>query len=109
MPELAAVKRGFLKNVTSSIGCSTRDSHQANEPSATAATANAVSVCDEAQPAPGASMIAQTSVMSPTIESNAPTTSSLALVGSFDVGIKKNPVSNANATIGIFTRKIDPQ
>ena len=30
MPELAAVKRGFLKKLTSSIGCSTRDSHKAN-------------------------------------------------------------------------------
>ncbi len=54
-------------------------------------------------------MIAYTSEIKPTIDNTAPTKSSCAFDGSFDVGIKKKPLINAKITIGMFTRKIEPQ
>ena len=47
--------------------------------------------------------------MSPTIDSTAPTGSSLGADGSFDVGMRKIPASTPTTTIGMFTRKIEPQ
>ncbi len=43
------------------------------------------------------------------MESAAPTRSSLGAVGSFDVGMISTPAPRATATIGRFTRKIEPQ
>src|SRR5436190_5569187 len=54
---LAAVNRGFSKNVTSSIGWSLRSSHTVNVTSTTAVNAKVASVCVEVHPCDGASMI----------------------------------------------------
>ena len=57
MPMLAAVKRGFLKNCTSSIGWSMRDSHSRNAPSTAEPDDEARQDLGSVQPSCGASMI----------------------------------------------------
>ena len=57
MPELAAVKRGFLKKAVSSIGWSMNDSHHANAPITATATPNATRMRGDVHPESGASMI----------------------------------------------------
>src|SRR3954465_9086035 len=44
----------------------------------------------------------------PTIDSTAPTGSSLLCSGSFDFGTRKGPAINAVSRIGTFTRNTDP-
>ena len=57
MPALAAVKRGFFQNDVSSIGLGVYDSHHANAPSTTSATANAARMLALVQPRSGAWMM----------------------------------------------------
>ena len=57
MPVLAAVKRGFLKKRTSSIGWSVVRCHQMNVPSSTIASPNATRIGGSVQPSVGASMM----------------------------------------------------
>jgi hypothetical protein len=54
---LAALKRGFLKSATSSIGARARRSHPTNAPNRPTATASPTTVRAAPQPWFGASMI----------------------------------------------------
>jgi hypothetical protein len=54
-------------------------------------------------------MKAYTKVTRPMIESSAPIGSSAGFDGSFEVGMRKTPATNAKITMGRFTRKIEPQ
>ena len=106
---LAALKRGFLKKPKSSIGCLQCSSHHANAPSSTAAITNAVTVTGEVQPLTGASMMANTRVARPKIDSTAPIGSRRGADGSLESGIRKKPASRPIATMGRFTRNTEPQ
>ena len=68
----AALKRGFLKNRTLSIGYLHVVSHQRNALNNTAERANAPSTDADPQPAVGPSMTAQSRLPRPTIDSSAP-------------------------------------
>ena len=105
---LAAVKRAFSKNVTSSIGWSLRSSQITNATSVTAAAANVPRVCGEVHPCAGASMIPYTRLTSPAIDSTAPTGSSALGDGSFEFGTISRPAISAKITTGTFTRKTEP-
>src|SRR5436305_1715251 len=97
---LAAVKRGLRKNPTSSIGWSLCSSQAANPPRTAKATASPPSVADEVQPLEGASMIDQTSAVSPTTDRTAPTGSSRGADGSFEFGTRNQPATSAVRTMG---------
>ena len=108
-PVLAAEKRGFLKNSKLSIGWSECDSQYAKAPSNTAAATNAPTIRPLPQPSSGPSMMPYTSARRPVIESVAPTRSRRGWAGSLDFGNRIPPATSATATIGRFTRKIEPQ
>ena len=108
MAPLAAVNRGFSKKRMSSIGLEECSSHNTKAPSTTAPTANAVSVAGRGPPLVGASMTPQRKVARPTIDSRAPTGSSLGADGSRESGTRNQPPTRATMTIGTLTRNTDP-
>ena len=73
---VAAANCGFRKNRRSSMGSSTRSSHNANNTRIVAANPNENSVSAETQPRVGASMIEYTNAPMPRIDNIAPTRSS---------------------------------
>lgn len=109
MPALAAVKRGFLKNDTSSIGWSVWLSQRAKSPRSPAPTTNPATIVGSVQPHPGASMMAKRSAVRPAIDRKAPRMSSFGAAGSFDDGMISAAHTTATTTMGTFTRKIEPQ
>ncbi len=104
----AAVKRGFLKKVTSRIGWSVWRSHRMNDPSSTTAAAPHPMITGLVQPRVGPSMIANSSATRPNIESRVPTKSRRVACSSFEFGTSTIDASTATMTIGTFTRKIAP-
>src|SRR4051794_41588056 len=104
---LAALKRGFLKNRTFSMGWVQTDSHHRNSAITTSPTAKPASTSVELHPLVGPSMTAHSTVPVPAIDSTAPNGSSRGDSGSFDVGMNMYPKMRAVATIGTFTRRIE--
>ena len=102
------VKRGILKTRTSSSGPSVRSSKKVNAVNRTAAPAKHASVPAEAQPHCGPSMMAKTSNKMPTVDTTTPRMSKGCWRTRGSRGIKSPPATSVTATIGTFTRKIDP-
>ncbi len=107
VPE-AAEKRGFLKKLRSSIGCSHRSSHAAKRPRNSTPRPSPARTLVEPQPLSGAWMIPYSSVTRPMIESRAPKGSSLESWGSRLVGTRKCPATSAVRQIGTLTRNTEP-
>ncbi len=89
MALLAAVKRGFWKNRMSSIGVGVCSSQRMNDAMATTPTTKPPSTSGSVQPFAGPSMMPNSSEPRPTIDSTAPSGSSLPWFGSRDVGTRK--------------------
>ena len=107
--ELAALKRGLRKKLKSSIGWLECSSHQAKAVSTAAPTRKQTTVTGSVQPLRGASMIANSTMARPMIESTAPIGSRRGAEGSFESGIRKTPATRPKMTMGRFTRKTEPQ
>src|SRR6478752_8329752 len=103
----AAVKRGFLKKLMSSIGWSVYRSHRMKQATPTMPMTKAVSTVALPQPSVGPSMMANSRAPRPTIDNPAPSGSSLGAVGSFDSGTKKMPRTMATTAIGRFTQNTE--
>ena len=99
----AAVKRGFLKKVTSNIGSAECSSWTANRVRSTAAAAKQPRMTPSVHPRPGASMRPKTSVTSPAIDRTAPSGSSLGADGSLERGSRIAPAPIATTAIGMLT------
>ena len=106
---LAALKRGLAQKRRSSIGCSTCASQAKKAVSTTPPIAKAVRMVGSVQPWVGASITAYSSAHRPTMERIAPTQSSRGALGSRESGIRNAPARRPTATMGRFTRKIEPQ
>ena len=89
MALLAAVKRGFWKNRMSSIGDGVCSSQAMKHAMATVPRTNPPSTSGSVQPFDGPSMMPNSSDPRPTIDSTAPSGSSLPWLGSRDVGTRK--------------------
>src|SRR3954467_14226035 len=108
IPPVAVLNAGLRKYAMSSMGSVTRFSHSTKTVSTTALTANDANVDVLDHPLSGASMRPYTSDEIPTIDRPAPTRSSLASSGSFDLGTRNTPRTRAVRMIGTLTRKTDP-
>ena len=108
MPPDDTAKRGFWNSRRSSIGWRLRHSHTHERTSTMAAPPNHSSDSTLTQPWLGASMMAYTSALRPTIDSSAPTGSSGVSVESFDFGTSTYPATRATAMIGRLTRNTEP-
>src|SRR4051812_6208474 len=108
MAALAAEKRRFWKNRTSSMGWLLFNSQMMNAPITTKPITKAVTTLLSPQPLAGASMMAQSSETSPTIERQAPTRSRCGASGSRDVGNRKRPAMRAPMVTGTLIRNTEP-
>src|ERR1039457_1916638 len=106
---LAPLKRGFFQKRTSSIGYSTRRSHQKNTARRLSPPKKNTRISVVVQPFVGASITAYSNADCEAMDSNAPIRSKRGAFGSLELGIKNTPAMRPNATIGRFTRKIEPQ
>ena len=100
MPPLPTLNAGLRKKRMSSIGSSGVELPQHEPGSTAAATPNAARVAGADQPCSGASIRPNTSVEIPTMESSAPSGSSLPCSGSRDLGTKNQPPTSASAITG---------
>ena len=106
---LAAENLGFAKKRTSSMGWVERRSHQTKSPRSTSPQEPVATTTGSLQPSVGASMIANSSAVSPMMDMAAPTGSTLGPDGSLEFGIRKKPARRPTRTIGRFTRNTEPQ
>jgi hypothetical protein len=93
----------------SSMGWSVWASHARNAANNTPPIANAARIPVSVHPFSGAWMMAYSKAVRPVIERSAPIGSSRGAEGSRDVGIRRMPAMRPPTTIGMFTRKIEPQ
>ena len=101
---LAALKRRLRNTVTSIIGCGVWRSQAMKAARAESPSANAARITELPQPRSGASITAQTMVVSAAIDRPAPGRSSLGASGSRDSGTSTAAPTRATATIGRLTR-----
>ena len=106
---LAPLNRGLFQKRVSSIGCSTRRSHQKKTVRRKPPAKKKARMLGAVHPDVGASITAYSSALSPAMDSAAPTRSRGGALGSFEFGMRKIPASRPTVTIGMFTRKIEPQ
>src|SRR6185437_4387602 len=108
MESAPPVKRRIWKTRTSRSGPSVCSSATANVVRSTAAAAKHASVPVAVQPHCGPSMMASTSADTPAVESTTPRTSKRRWRTRGSRGIRSCPASRVTATMGRFTRKIEP-
>ncbi len=108
MPPVPVLKPRLRNSRMSSMGLSTRSSHQQNTARTIAPMAKAVSVVLLPQPCCGAWMRPYTIEEMPMIESSAPRGSRLACSGSRERGTRMAPATRAMPMMGTLTRKIEP-
>ena len=104
----AMENRRSRKNPSSSIGWSLRDSQARKLPRTTTLANPAPTTIPEVHPLVGPSMIAHNSRPRPAIDSSAPRGSGRLASGFFESGTRTTAPMNPAATMGTFTRKIDP-
>ena len=109
MAPLAALKRGFRKNETSSIGCGHRRSQRMNPVRNTTDTANPVRVRPLVQPQSGPWMMAITSAARPTVDNSTPQPSMGGCVGSALSGTSKTVATSASTAAPTMRTNTDPQ
>src|SRR5581483_2843169 len=105
---LAALNRGFWKKCMFSIGLGLLSSQIMKATSTIAPMKKPVRISGAVQPCDGASMIAHRNAVNPTIDSSAPSGSSLGAAGSRDSGTRTQPATSPMITIGTFTRNTEP-
>ena len=105
----AAVKRGFVKKLMSSIGWSLRRSHRMNAVSNAAARPKATMLVTDVQPCFGPSITAHTNMLTPAIDMAIPSGSKRRIVVSRDVGTTRQMAIIATTITGTFTRNTEPQ
>src|SRR5215213_8603932 len=106
---LAALNRGSLKSVTSSIGFGVRRSQTTKVVSSAAETTKPPTVVGDDQPWLGASMIVTVSVTSIATDSTRPTRSSPGTDGSRDSGTKRNAATAVTSARGTRAQNTLPQ
>src|SRR3954447_935022 len=104
---LAAVNRGFLNRLISSIGESVWRSHNTKAVNMTTAMTKAITTIVDDQPFDGPSMMPNSNVARPAIEKTAPSGSRRDCRGSRDLGMMNAPRISAVAATGTFTQNTD--